>query len=316
MSQQAMQVLDLYSLFMNCIQGSEVWRQLRKNSIGGTTAPIVIDEHKYQSRESYINERVNGITRSHTPNIMMAHGNILEDLNRQIAADILGVIIHETGIFISANCMHFSPDGIGIDLIGRPFLAEFKTPYSRRLSKSAADIPNMYKIQIQHSMGQVAFRYCFFQEINVIYLDSRSVSLMNAPNRLNQFREYGNFSATFFVPSLPIDIIHTIEDIKDCLLTDIMNSAIPTGPPSIIYSVRGLNHITDIQIKLYGQPIIRCGVNSEYKSSYSLKTNFILKGLFGPVVSYLVNPDMTLIERLRSGCKKICEQIVIRQSIS
>lgn len=155
--------LNIYSSFINCKQGSDEWHNLRKNSIGGSSASITMDKNPFKLRDSFIMEQASGITNVESQNIIaMAHGTLMEDLNRQVASAILCVPIYEAGIYTNKEGMHFSPDGIGIDLAGRSFICEFKTPYTRQVAKKG-------KVYHFHILYKCNIAWAFFP-LNIVFI--------------------------------------------------------------------------------------------------------------------------------------------------
>ena len=72
-----------------CKQGSAVWHDLRQNSIGGSSASIMLNLSKYKTLDTFIYERASG----HENHISNTDGLINEDLNWQIPSSILGMPI-------------------------------------------------------------------------------------------------------------------------------------------------------------------------------------------------------------------------------
>ena len=42
-----------------------------------------------------------------------------------------------------------------------------------------------------------------------------------------------------------------------------------------------------------------------YSSTYIIKPNLVINGMFGPVKSYIITPDLSMMSRLRVGCINI-----------
>ena len=305
--------LDIHCKFLNCLQGSDVWHQLRETSIGGSSIGTALDVNRFKSREDFILERVTGIKQMHTFNpVAMARGVMFEDLNRQLASAILGVPVYEEGICIHDAGMHFSPDGIGCDLKGNKFLLECKTVASRHVARSIAMINESYIYQMQFSMSMLPrmFNYAMYQDLNIVI--NTTNKLINNKKAVGNMKVYGTFKINFFVPSLPFDRIYTFDDIADVNLPDVMNGAIQTGPAEINLQPLGTDHINRMRSIVYQDdfdnlPLIR--TYSTFKNAFMRTPNFTVTGIFGPIATFIIPPDELLAAKIREGCLKTIGEI-------
>ena len=56
---------DMYNQFIKCKQGSAVWHNLRQNSIGGSSASIMLNLSRYKTLDTFIYKRAMNIPSGH-----------------------------------------------------------------------------------------------------------------------------------------------------------------------------------------------------------------------------------------------------------
>jgi len=171
-------------------QGTDAWKQLRINFIGGSEIATVIKQNKHKTVNKLILEKL-GFDRF-TGNVVTYWGNVFEEIIRQHCEEVFTCTIKETGsIPYKHGILSYSPDGLAvvptISLINKLgnvknidktaatqlVLFEFKCPHSRIATD---EIPEYYLPQVSIGMNiidimqtavfvQATFRRCAFTDL-------------------------------------------------------------------------------------------------------------------------------------------------------
>ncbi len=170
------------------IQGSDEWKELRKNFIGGSELSSILKQNKNKSVNKLVLEKL-GFDRF-TGNVITHWGNVFEELIRLHCEDTFACSILETGsIPYEEGYLSYSPDGLsnvptnkliqqfgslpdGLDKTASTQLVlfEFKCPHSRVPTHT---IPDHYWPQVNVGMNiidimetavfvQATYRRCSF----------------------------------------------------------------------------------------------------------------------------------------------------------
>ncbi len=171
-------------------QGTDEWKKLRLNFIGGSEIASVIKQNKNKSTNKLIMDKL-GFDRF-TGNVVTHWGNVFEENIRRYCEDVFMCSIKETGsIPFKHGILSYSPDGLavvptlslqsnlgmveGIDTTSptQLVLFEFKCPHSRIASD---EIPEYYLPQVNIGMNiidimetavfvQATYRRCRFEDL-------------------------------------------------------------------------------------------------------------------------------------------------------
>lgn len=172
-------------------QGTDEWKVLRKDFIGGSEVSTILKQNKNKSVNKLIMEKL-GFDRFQG-NVITHWGNVFEELIRLHCEEIFKCTIRETGsIPYEHGHLSYSPDGLavipthkliqqfgslskGLDAkaAAQLILFEFKCPHSRIAS---TDIPEHYWPQVNIGMNiinimeaaifvQATYRRCSFQSL-------------------------------------------------------------------------------------------------------------------------------------------------------
>lgn len=172
-------------------QGSDEWKKLRENFIGGSELSTVLKQNKNKSVTKLMLEKL-GFDRFQG-NAITHWGNVFEELIRQHCEEVFGCSIKETGsIPYKDGYLSYSPDGLAVVPTNRLLkqfkklepgvdktsptqlvLFEFKCPHSRLPSY---EIPEHYLPQVKVGMNiidimetavfvQSVYRRCSFEQL-------------------------------------------------------------------------------------------------------------------------------------------------------
>lgn len=172
-------------------QGTEEWKQLRRNFIGGSEVATILKKNKNKSISKLITERL-GFD-PFKGNVITHWGNIFEELIRRYCQEVFSCTIMETSsIPYDEGYLSYSPDGLAVVPTGaiiREFgeltdsadknspaqltLFEFKCPHSRIATN---EIPEHYLPQVSIGMNiidimetaifvQATYRRCTIDQI-------------------------------------------------------------------------------------------------------------------------------------------------------
>lgn len=291
------------SLFYNIKQRSKEWYNTASQSIGGSSAGALIDQHYNYTKNDMIDRLINGPpVHNNSNNFAMVHGCIMEALHKEIMERGMACKIYDQGIHKSSKWSHFSPDGTGISLTGEIFLVEYKTPYFRQIKNNRRQIPNQYENQMQYSMMQINFNYCMYQEINIIYTDDPENAYNNS-NRVQTFVPFGTFRMHLMAPNLPLDKVHLLSDIPSEYAPYLLSGAEVVSRPIVEYTMLGNDYVQKIFRLAYGDMIQFVHFQPEIDTSQ--KYNLVLAGCFGPAACYKIEPDRIIMDRLKSGLEDV-----------
>ncbi len=136
-------------------QGSDEWRKLREDSIGGSEIASLLGINPFKSAKQLVKDKA-GIGFSFTGNTATRWGKLFEYVTREIVKLIcVNNIIHEFSSL--AGCIdghRFSPDGLMQLINGIILLLEFKSPLN---SIPDGKIPKYYLPQVKMGLSNIPF---------------------------------------------------------------------------------------------------------------------------------------------------------------
>ncbi len=269
------------------VQGSDAWKELRKNFIGGSEISTVLKQNKNKTVNKLVLEKL-GFDKFHG-NIITHWGNVFEELIRLYCEDTFSCEIKETGsIPYKHGNLSYSPDGLavvstnslikqfrnlpdGLDASSPCHLVlfEFKCPHSRIPSST---IPEHYWPQVNIGMNvidimetaifvQATYRRCAFSQM-----------LYNTDH--NGFGHFKKADTT----SNPIEcgfmIIHTNE--WDDYHNDLIDSLMQHSNTTEIYDNRNkpivdLGSVTNIEVL---EEVLGNCVNKSFNVDYSFRYKY------------------------------------------
>ncbi len=171
-------------------QGSDEWKKLRLNFIGGSEIASVIKKNKHKTPNKLVLEKL-GFDKF-TGNVITHWGNVFEEIIRQHCEQVFNCTIMETGsIPYKHGNLSYSPDGLSVvptlSLLNRLenvdgidkkcpaqlVLFEFKCPHTR---VPTSEVPEYYLPQVSIGMNiidimetaifvQATFRRCAFDDL-------------------------------------------------------------------------------------------------------------------------------------------------------
>lgn len=134
---------------INLIQGSKEWHKFRQEHIGATDASCVMNINPFKGKYDCWLEKV-GMEKPAQYNEQMRRGNDLEPMARNWYENLKKekyeaiVLQHDDMDYLSASL-----DGISVD---RKHAIEIKCGVKSFVMAKKAEIPDYYKIQMQHQM--------------------------------------------------------------------------------------------------------------------------------------------------------------------
>lgn len=283
---------DLISQFDDTEQGTEEWKRLTENSIGGSSCSIVIGENQYMSSSELLNQMLKKTKRAEGNLRPCFHGQICEAIHVALFTEMLKCKIGIVGFYKFSEQKHFSADAVAILSDGSIVLFEFKTPYSRRPAKTPGSIKPEYKCQIQYSMGGFPFDYTLFSEVMVLY----DRGDFNNSIRATEFKNMGRFELHVRCDEIPgtyhFDDLNTAQiDIlcRNFIKTDYIKLELNHHACSDLRAVRS-------RLGLTGDSISQTIVLGEPGHG-----NIIVTGYFGPWYVHKVYPNKNKIAEINRG---------------
>lgn len=260
-------------------QGSDEWKKLRENFIGGSELSTVLKQNKHKTINKLILEKL-GFDKFHG-NAITHWGNVFEELIRIHCEEMFSCNIRETGsIPYKDGFLSYSPDGLAVvptHKLKKQFsklekgvdensptqlvLFEFKCPHSRIPSN---EIPEYYLPQVKVGMNiidimetaifvQAVYRRCSFDQL-----------------KYNSFHNpYGHYKKVDCTNN-PIEcgfmIVYSEEDSE--YVESIISHIEESTNADTIEGIIDLGGLTDSQ--LFGEILGSC-VSKTFKVDYSFR---------------------------------------------
>ncbi len=272
------------------IQGSDEWKELRKNFIGGSELSSILKQNKNKSVNKLVLEKL-GFDRF-TGNVITHWGNVFEELIRLHCEDTFACSILETGsIPYEEGYLSYSPDGLsnvptnkliqqfgslpdGLDKTASTQLVlfEFKCPHSRVPTHT---IPDHYWPQVNVGMNiidimetaifvQAVYRRCAFTELKY----------NNAHNPYGHFKRADTSGnpvecgfMTIYAESPDDDQMNYLNDLEDALLNADGTEEIHAGTSMII----DIGSLRDVSLL---EEILGNCVNKTFKIDYCFRQQY------------------------------------------
>lgn len=297
---------DMLTYFDKTEQGTEEWKRLTENSIGGSSCSVVNGKNQYMKADELLNQMLKKTKRKEGSLLPCFHGQICEAIHVQMFEELLGYDIGICGFHRFAPQKHFSPDAVAVSDKGDLVLFEFKTPFSRYAAKTANEIKTEYKCQIQYSMGGFPFHFTFFSEIIVLY---ENQELNQSAARRSQFLYMGRFELELKCAELPGT--RYLKDLTPGEITVLCKNFIKTDYIKIELDTHSLNELKKYAKKFNLQ-------NREYKKNLQTgkpgSGNIIVRGFFGPWHIFKVYPNKDEIQSLNIGVDRFLECYKFKKS--
>lgn len=265
-------------------QGTDEWKLLRKNFIGGSEVSTILKRNKNKSVNKLILEKL-GFDRFQG-NLITHWGNVFEELIRLRCEQMFKCSIRETGsIPYEHGYLSYSPDGLAVvpthtiieqfgsidnraDHSAQLVLFEFKCPHSRVAS---TEIPEHYLPQVSIGMNiidimemaifvQATYRRCAFNQLKYN----------------THHNPYGHFKSAD-ISSHPIECGYMIiyVDQSTDYTEDLVSSLIEMGEASEIHLddqvILDLGSITD---SIVLEEIFGNCVKKEFNVDYAFRHNY------------------------------------------
>ena len=151
-------------------QNTPEWEEMRKNKIGGSDAPVIMEVSPYKTPYELWEEKLD-LRPSATPTYNMARGHILEDPARLEAEKMAGFLFfpqvkfHPTIPWMMASCDGIDPE--------EKHLVEIKSPGKEDHEIAlSGQIPDKYFPQLQHQLEvcqlEMGYYFSFYEMKGVL----------------------------------------------------------------------------------------------------------------------------------------------------
>ncbi len=262
-------------------QGTEAWKTLRLDFIGGSEIASVIRQNKNKTPYKLIKEKLgfdkfNGSIATHW-------GNVFEELIRLHCEDVFTCTIRETGsIPYKDGVLSYSPDGLAViptlsltNSLGeigniddtqptQLTLFEFKCPHSR---KATNVIPDYYLPQVNIGMNiiDIAQTAVFVQAIyrRCSFGDLEYNSNYNAKGHFREFKHESNPVECGFMIFYTDEPSEDINNLIECIYSEFE-----------IDTVEGLLDVGDLYDNYYLENIMERCVHHTMKVDYSIRETY------------------------------------------
>ena len=145
---------------IDCEQGTDFWKQLRRSKIGASDVAILMNMSPWRTREQLLQEKL-GLIAPQEINGAMLRGQLREPKARACAEDMLGTLfLPEVFTSIEYPFMLASLDGVCID---NKHIIEIKCTNKKNheLAKNGK-IPDYYMPQVQHQIAVCNVDQCYY----------------------------------------------------------------------------------------------------------------------------------------------------------
>jgi YqaJ-like viral recombinase domain len=248
--EQTLKVLAFEAKHGAIRQGTSIWYESMKESVGGSEASSVLDKNQYTTRDELIKKKRNP-SDEFVQHVPCMWGNLFEPVIRRYAEVEFDTQIYCYDICILDGRLRYSPDGIGVvsrrkggnifDIV----LFEFKCPYIR-MPKGI--VPEQYEVQIWTGLaatGEIETAYAMY--VDAVFRKCSQDQLDETPDYDRQYHlkgcpSYGKPSA-YGVMNVyskraddaggkPVDYGAAVRDVFDGMLKDVDNGVLFT---SLVY---------------------------------------------------------------------------------
>jgi len=176
-------------------QGSDAWLKQRESIVGGSEIKQLLSNPKILARSKA------GVSKKFEGNIYTRHGNMYENVVKQIIEELTSKTVFEFGLIRKFDGLGCSPDMLMalttndieclnflLSVYGRPHLpydealvaGEVKCPTKRAIATT--DVPEVYKHQVWNAIS--TFPFCKYG----LFIDAHFVQ--DIPGRINGFIEF------------------------------------------------------------------------------------------------------------------------------
>lgn len=299
-------------------QGSDAWKQLRKQFIGGSELSTILKQNKNKSISKLITEKLG--FNCFEGNAITYWGNIFEELIRLHCEETFSCTIRETGsIPYEHGCLSYSPDGLAVvpthklsEVFGnlpsnidhtsptQLVLFEFKCPHSRIPS---FDIPEYYLPQVSVGMNiidimetaafvQAVYRRCPFEALKYNSEHTHHGHFKRADTTNNPI-ECG-----FMIIYTDDEHAEYVDGLKETFANDSSSSFIKVGDKFVV----DLGNYIDTE--LFEEVLANC-VNKSLKIDYSFRHKYDSKIFDEDSYKQDMYDNSLQYQSMKHLCKKI-----------